>query len=43
MGKLIILGDIFDTRNEPGDYNRRVCECFNINAFKTSKTDNIIA
>lgn len=31
--KLIILGDIFDTRNEPGDYNRRICECFNINAF----------
>lgn len=31
--KLIILGDIFDTRNEPGDYSRRVCECFNINAF----------
>lgn len=31
--KLIILGDIFDTRNEPGDYYRRICECFNINAF----------
>lgn len=31
--KLIILGDIFDTRNEPGDYSRRICECFNINAF----------
>lgn len=31
--KLIILGDIFDTRNEPGDYHRRICECFNINAF----------
>lgn len=31
--KLIILGDIFDTRNEPGDYNRRICECFNIKAF----------
>lgn len=30
---LIILGDIFDTRNEPGDYYRRICECFNINAF----------
>lgn len=31
--KLIILGDIFDTRNEPRDYYRRICECFNINAF----------
>lgn len=31
--KLIILGDIFDTRNEPGDYYRRICKCFNINAF----------
>ncbi len=31
--KLIILGDIFDTRNEPGDYSRRICECFNINTF----------
>ena len=31
--KLIILGDIFDTRNEPGDYYRRICECFNINEF----------
>lgn len=31
--KLIILGDIFDTRNEPGDYRKRICECFNINAF----------
>ncbi len=31
--KLIILGDIFDTRNEPGDYYRRICECFNINVF----------
>ena len=31
--KLIMLGDIFDTRNEPGDYYRRICECFNINAF----------
>lgn len=31
--KLIILGDIFDTRNEPGDYYRRICECFNIDAF----------
>lgn len=31
--KLIILGDIFDTRNEPGDYYRRICDCFNVNAF----------
>lgn len=32
--KLIILGDIFDTRNEPRDSNRRICECFDIKAFK---------
>ena len=32
--KLIILGDIFDTRNEPRDSNRRICECFDIKTFK---------
>ena len=32
--KLIILGDIFDTRSEPRDSNRRICECFDIKTFK---------
>lgn len=31
--KLIILGDIFDTRNEPGDDFRYVSDCFDIKAF----------